>query len=140
MNIIKKIIDITIDTIMRDRFGDYIVYYDGGIGYAIYSIEDNMLMTYREAYSKGVLTEQTLSEMSNAQMVGDLNGDRKIDITDVVEIRDEIVNGYGLELEPDYAEKTGSYEISDVAPYDMNCDGKADILDVALMRDLIVNG
>ena len=107
---------------------------------AIYNFADDALTTFRNAYSNGVLTERDLSNMAIVKKVGDINRDNKIDITDVVRTRDEIVNGYGLELEPDYAEKTGSYEISDVAPYDMNCDGKADILDVALMRDLIVNG
>lgn len=136
----NETITVTVDTERRDRLGDYIVYYGGGIGYAIYNIEDNTITTYRNAYNKGILTEQILNEMPYVQKVGDLNGDKRIDITDVVRTRDEIVNGYGYEIAPDYAEKTGSYEIGDVGPYDMNCDGRVDILDVTLMRDLIVNG
>jgi len=63
------------------------------------------------------------------RMIGDVNGDLRIDILDILEIRNYI-------FDPD--DFSGAYSIAYFA--DMNRDGKINICDIMLVRDYIFTG
>ena len=137
--------DMRFETTIYKAYGNHYFRFHG-VPYAVYSAEQDKLISLEEAISSGLFPAEVIDEINNHHIeiknetgayfyfgsrLGDVNTDGKINILDVVKTRDLIVN------RPSYTQ-VDMY--SPATAMDINKDGKVNIVDVVNMRNIIVNG
>ena len=133
--------DITYEMTLYKAFGDHYFRFNG-TPYAVYSTEEDKLISVEEAYNSGMFPKEIIDEINNhyielqnstgsffefGSIIGDANTDGIINILDLVIVRSKIVNN-------NYP------KILETCMVDMNKDDVINIVDVVMMRDIIVNG
>lgn len=126
------------------KFGKYVFSF-GVNGHAVYVTDEDRLISYKEAYVRGLITDKDIDEMYSCQekllsegrtsnlpftlilhTPGDIDLDGEINIYDIIDLRASIVKG-------------GYCYFSEAKLGDCNEDGVTDIMDVVLMRSIIIN-
>lgn len=102
-----------------------VVYHLWPVFFCLRVVMKDGTVTYSPVY-KFDPSEGNSGKMLNTFMLGDVNGDYKISMMDIVKIRQYIVGGYGVELDEKAA--------------DVNKDGKISMMDVVWLRKFLVGG
>lgn len=104
------------------NIGEYIYEFTWGDDVLVYDKANNKLYLVQEAFDKGIITKDWLLSVLDAELLGDSNSDGKLDIEDIVFIRQSV-------LDDNYRTVT-----------DINGDNTLNVTDIVILRDLIVNG
>ena len=121
------------------KLGDYAVRFAGN-GHAVYSKKDDQLITYKEAYNEGIITDEILEELFSCQSEenkypgfvvykqkpGDLRCDGEITASDLSSLK------CAMEY---YYEDYFTYYLE---AGDMNGDGVTDVIDVIILSQLVM--
>lgn len=110
------------DVMVNVNIGGCIYEFTYGADVLVYDKANSKLYLVQEAFDKGMITEEQLVSELGANLLGDSNLDGKLDIQDVVNMRQLIIQDmyYGIST-------------------DLNKDSFIDVLDLVLLRDKIIN-
>lgn len=125
-----------IDLFWLESAGGYVFDFSG-VNQALWVYKDGKLYYFKDAYEKGLVSQNALLDLSASypQMVraGDMDGNGKLEVSDVIALRSEIAAGHS-------DASSGVKKSSSNAYGDMDGDGLLTVSDVVRLRTAIMAG
>lgn len=125
-----------IDLYWLESAGGYVFNFSG-VNQALWVYKDGKLYYFKDAYEKGLVSQNALLDLSASypQMVraGDMDGNGKLEVSDVIALRSEIAAGHS-------DASSGVKKSSSNAYGDMDGDGLLTVSDVVRLRTAIMAG
>lgn len=125
-----------IDLYWLESAGGYVFNFSG-VHQALWVYKDGKLYYFKDAYEKGLVSQNALLDLSASypQMVraGDMDGNGKLEVSDVIALRSEIAAGHS-------DASSGVKKSSSNAYGDMDGDGLLTVSDVVRLRTAIMAG